>query len=161
MIVFVASALLSYRKKLPSHAKAHLILQILADGNTITQPLPPPRLEHQIPCQTLSLCRLERAELDRRIGRVSRYDRPVIKAHLTECLAHRRGPEIRLEPVRVEDGNKGLDGVEGRAGLGGVARDVSAAPGEDGVDGGDAVGGGLDFDKEDGLEETGCGLDVS
>ena len=66
--------------------ETHLILEILADGDTVAQTLPTPRLEYQIPSQRLACSRFQRSELDARIRRISRHSTPMIEAHLTECL---------------------------------------------------------------------------
>ena len=82
MIVYAESALGLALK----HQRTHLIFEIFADGDTVTQTLPTPRLEYQIPSQRLARSGLKRSELNTRIGRITRYGTPVIETHLTECL---------------------------------------------------------------------------
>ena len=153
MIVWASSALVQVR-----NSPAHLVLQILAHGNRVAQSLSPPSLEHQIPSQTLSCRGLEWPELDRCIGRISRHSLPMIKSHLTECLPESRRPEIRLEAIRIEHGDKCLDSVKWGSWFGNITRDVTSASGEDSVDCCYAVCGSLDFDIVHWLEETRGGL---
>ena len=82
----------------------------------------------------------------------------MIECHLTERLTQRGCPQIGLEPIGIEHGDEGFDCVERRTGFGDVTSDVTTTTGEDGIDGGDAVGWSLDFDVIHGFQETRSGL---
>jgi hypothetical protein len=82
----------------------------------------------------------------------------MIECHLRESLAHRRCSEIRLEPVRIQNGDEGFDGVQRRTRFGGVASDVPSTTGEDGVHSRNAIGGRLHFDVVHWLEKAWSGL---
>lgn len=111
--LLVLSCVAGMQAQTPSQksTKTHLILKILRNRNTITQPFPPSSLQHQIPRQTLALSRLQRSKLDTRIRRITRNDRPMIKAHLTESLTHSCCSQICLEAVGVEDRDECFHGV--------------------------------------------------
>jgi hypothetical protein len=96
---------------------------------------------------------------DGRIGRITRNDRPMIECHLRESLAHCRCTQIRLEPVRIQHGDEGFDGVQWRTRFGGVASDVPSTTGEDGVHCRNAVGRRLHLDVVHRLEKAWSGLE--
>lgn len=90
----------------------HLVFEVLADCDTVTETFPSPRLEHQISSQTLSTCWLQSPELNRGIRWVSGYCRPVVKAHLTKGLSHCCRSEIRFEAIGIEDRDERFDSVQ-------------------------------------------------
>lgn len=110
------------------NAETHLILQILADGNAIAQTLPSPRLQHQIPRQSLSRGRLKRSQLDTRVCRISWNNAPVVESHLAERLAKGRRSEVRLEPVRIEYRDERFDSVQRRTGFRDISGHVATPP---------------------------------
>lgn len=63
-------------------------------------------------------------------------------------------PDVGLEAETVDDGDQAADAVEGGAGDGAVGEDVAPAAGEDGVEGGDGVGGAGHGDGVEGFHEA-------
>mmetsp|Transcript_33291 Transcript_33291/g.55834 ORF Transcript_33291/g.55834 Transcript_33291/m.55834 type:complete len:203 (+) Transcript_33291:830-1438(+) len=98
--------------------------------------------------------RLQRAQHDRAVQRIPRHDRPVVEVRRAKRLPLRVVAEVRLEPEALHGGQKRLQEVNRRAGLGQVGGDVAATLAEDGVDGRHAVRRGLHLHCEDGLHEA-------
>mmetsp|Transcript_12875 Transcript_12875/g.38024 ORF Transcript_12875/g.38024 Transcript_12875/m.38024 type:complete len:676 (+) Transcript_12875:129-2156(+) len=131
----------------------HRVVEELVDGHVLAQPLPAARLDHELAREVRRRLRLERAEGDVLVERVARHDGPVVKDGEAEGLPLRVRAHVRLEAERVDDGQVGLDRVEGRAGARPLGRDVPAPAREHGVDRGHAVDGRADVDEEDGLHQ--------
>lgn len=66
-------------------------------------------------------------------------------------------PHIGLKAKGVNHRNETADAVEGGAGDGTIGEDMTAAAGEDGVEGGDGVGGASHGDGIEGFHEAGGG----
>lgn len=75
----------------------------------------------------------------------------MVKSLEAERLTLGVGTEVRLEPVGVDDGDVGLDGVERGTRLGDVLGDVPSSTCKHLVDGRNAILRCLDFDVVDGL----------
>lgn len=86
--------------------------------------------------------------------RLTRADGPMVESLQAEGLTLSVSAQVRLESVGVDDGNVGLNGVEGRSGLGDVLGNVTTTPSEHLVDGRYAILWCLDLDKVDGLYES-------
>ena len=65
--------------------------------------------------------------------------------------------DVGFEAERVNDRDQSPDAVEGCAGNGPVGEHMAAAAGQDGIEGGDGVGGAGHGDGVEGFEEAGGG----
>ena len=122
-----------------------MLIKEFANRNFFGETLSSSSFNHKLTGQMRWRARFERAQYDRFIERVSGYNLPVIEYTHREGLALGMGSEIGLEAKRVDDGDKGFDGVKRRARLWKVLGHVATTTGEDGVDSGDAIGWSLDF----------------
>mmetsp|Transcript_46784 Transcript_46784/g.113977 ORF Transcript_46784/g.113977 Transcript_46784/m.113977 type:complete len:213 (+) Transcript_46784:441-1079(+) len=130
---------------LPGELEEHRIVEELVDRHILRHALAPPRLDHELPRKVRCGGGLEWAKHNRLVQRITRHNRPVVKHLQAEGLALCVRAEVSLESERVDDGDVGLDRVEGRPWLGCVLRHVTPPARQHRVDGGDAVGWSLDL----------------
>lgn len=163
-----------------------LVIEVFGHRDLVTQSFPPACLQHKIAGKGLSRCRLEgskryrtirgitykketavtsaqsitRKEIgpEREKRRLTGNDGPMVEYLLTECLTLRCRSQIRLEPVGINNGNEGFDGVERRSGFRYVLCDVTTSSGKHSVDGRYTVSWRLNFDEVDRLHQARSGL---
>mmetsp|Transcript_58935 Transcript_58935/g.86253 ORF Transcript_58935/g.86253 Transcript_58935/m.86253 type:complete len:295 (+) Transcript_58935:171-1055(+) len=135
----------------------HGVVEELVDADVLAEPLAAARLDHELARQVRRGAGLQRVQHDRPVQRVPRHRGPVVEGRERHRLALGVGAEVGLEAEGLDGGQEGLDGVEGRPGLGRVLHHVPAPPGEHGVDGLHGVGRGLDLHAQHRLHQPGRG----
>ena len=132
-------------------------LQEFPHAHILAETLAPPGLEHEVPRRRHRARHLQRPSLGLSVQRIARHDTPAVEDQAHRRLALRVDADVGFEAEAVNHRDEAPDAVQGCPCDGAVGKDVASTPGEDGVEGGDGVGGSGHRDGVEGFEEAGGG----